>query len=59
LAVFDATRLYYGGVRVNFRKGSYLDLSAGRLRGGEVCASGQCITLPPFKGWKAAAHVHW
>jgi hypothetical protein len=59
LAVFDATRLYYGGVRVNFRKGSYLDLSAGRLRGGEVCASGQCITLPPFKGWKAAAHVRW
>jgi hypothetical protein len=59
LAVFDATCLYYGGVRVNLPKGSYLDFSAGRLRGGEVCAGGQCITLPPFKGWKLAAHLRW
>jgi hypothetical protein len=59
VAVFEATRLFYGGVRVNFRKGSYVDCSAGRLRGGEVCAGGQCITLPPFEGWKLAAHWRW
>lgn len=57
--VFDATRLFYGGLRVNFRRGSYLDCSGGRLRGGEVCAGGQCITLPPFRGWKLAAHLRW
>jgi hypothetical protein len=56
---FDATRLFYGGVRVNLPKGSYLDFSGGRLRGGEVCAGGQCITLPPYKGWKLAAHIRW
>jgi len=57
VAVFDSTRLYDGGIRVNFRKGSYAVLSGGRLRGGEVCAGGQCITLPPFKGWQIAAHI--
>jgi hypothetical protein len=59
LPVFDATRLYCGGLRVELPKGSYLDFSAGRLRGGEVCAGGQCIILPPFRGWKLAAHVRW
>lgn len=55
--VFASTRLYHGGLRVNLAKGSYLELSGGRLRGGEVCAGGQCIKLPPFKGWQLAAHL--
>jgi len=57
--VFDATRLFYGGLRINLARGSDLELSGGRLRGGEVCAGGQCITLPPFKGWKLAARLRW
>jgi len=57
--VFDATRLYSAGLRVNLAKGSYLDVSAGRLRGGEVCAGGQCVILPPFEGWKLAAHLRF
>ena len=59
VAVFGATRMYNAGIRVNLPKGAYVDLSGGRLRGGEVCAGGQCLTLPPFKGWKLAAHVRW
>lgn len=48
---------YSGGVRVNLRNGAYVELSGGRMRGGEVCSGGQCVVLPPFKGWKLAAHV--
>lgn len=59
VAVFDATRMFHGGIRVNLPKGSYVDLSAGRLRGGEVCAGGQCVTLPPFRGWQMMAHLRW
>ena len=59
VAVFDATRMYHGGIRVNLPKGSYLEGSAGRLRGGEVCAGGQCVTLPPFRGWQLMAHLRW
>jgi hypothetical protein len=57
VTVFDSTRLYHGGLRVNLPKGSYLEMSGGRLRGGEVCAGGQCVKLPPFKGWQIAAHL--
>jgi hypothetical protein len=51
--------MYYAGLRVNLRKDSYLELSGGRLRGGEVCAGGQCAILPPFRGWKLGAHLRW
>ncbi|MBI4913450.1 MAG: hypothetical protein HY823_11980 [Acidobacteria bacterium] len=47
---------YSAGVRANLRNGAYVELSGGRLRGGEVCSGGQCVTLPPFKGFKVAAH---
>jgi len=57
--VFDATRLYQAGARVNLARGSYLEGAAGRLRGGEVCAGGQCVTLPPFRGWRLAAHLRF
>ena len=59
VAVFQATRMYSAGIRVNLPKGGYLDFSAGRLRGGEVCAGGQCVILPPFEGWKLAAHLRF
>jgi hypothetical protein len=59
LPVFDATRLYCGGIRINLKEDSYLELSGGRQRGGEACAGGQCAILPPFRGWKLAAHVRW
>jgi hypothetical protein len=59
VAIFNATRMYSAEARVNFHQGSYVDLSGGRLRGGEVCAGGQCVNLPPFKGWKLAAHLRW
>lgn len=57
--VFDSTRLYQAGARVNLARDSYLEGSAGKLRGGEVCAGGQCVTLPPFKGWRLAAHLRF
>ena len=40
------------GLHVNFRRDSYFEFSTGRVRGGEVCASGQCFYVPPFRGWK-------
>jgi len=45
------------GVRITFGNGSYADLSGGRIRGGEVCAGGQCVILPASKGWKLLMHV--
>lgn len=49
--------MYNGGVRVNFGKGSYVEASGGKLRGGEVCAGGACVTLPPYQGWKLVASL--
>jgi hypothetical protein len=43
------------GCRINVRRDSYFEFSIGRVRGGEVCASGQCLYLPPFRGWKVGA----
>jgi hypothetical protein len=43
---------YSGGIRINIKRDSYVEFSPGALRGGEVCSAGQCVTLPPFKGWK-------
>jgi hypothetical protein len=40
------------GLHINFRRDSYFEFSTGRVRGGEVCASGQCFFVPPFRGWK-------
>jgi hypothetical protein len=42
------------GFRFNFRRDSYFEFSTGMLRGGEVCASGQCFYMPPFSGWKVS-----
>ncbi len=55
--VFDAHVLYSGGLRLQLPRDAYLDLSGGRQRGGQVCAGGQCIFLPPFRGWKAMVHL--
>jgi hypothetical protein len=40
------------GLRINVRRDSYIEFSTGRVRGGEVCSSGQCFYSPPFRGWK-------
>jgi hypothetical protein len=40
------------GLRINVKRDSYLEFSSGRVRGGEVCSSGQCFYSPPFRGWK-------
>lgn len=47
------------GFRVLLRKGSFIDLSGGRIRGGEVCSGGQCVILPASKGWKIVTHMRF
>jgi hypothetical protein len=53
---FGTSHLYSAGVRVTLRNGSFIDFSGGRLRGGQVCAGGQCILLPAYQGWKLVTH---
>lgn len=53
---FTSHRLHSGGFRVQIRKGSFIDLSGGSIRGGLVCSGGQCREMPDFKGWKLATH---
>jgi|GEM_PF-1358881 len=48
-----------GGFRFNFGKGSFLELSGGSFRGGEVCSGGQCVQMPSFRGFKAATHIRF
>lgn len=50
---------FSAGVRINLKQGAYVEASGGKLRGGEVCSGGQCVNLPPFKGWKLAAHFQF
>ncbi len=45
------------GFRFNFKRDSYLEFSTGMVRGGEVCASGQCFYMPPFSGWKVGIYT--
>ena len=45
------------GFRVNFRRDSYFEFLTGRVRGGEVCASGQCFFVPAFRGWRVGAFL--
>ncbi|MCE1230147.1 MAG: hypothetical protein LWX11_11760 [Firmicutes bacterium] len=52
-------RMNSGGIRINLKKGSYLDLSGGKMRGGEVCAGGQCVMLPAYRGWKISTHIRF
>jgi hypothetical protein len=40
------------GIHINVKRDSYVEVSTGRIRGGQVCASGQCFFVPPFRGWK-------
>lgn len=53
----DRHDFYSGGVRVNVLEGSYVELSGGTVRGGEVCAGGQCIFMPPFEGFKIGVYT--
>lgn len=46
-----------GGFRANLKRDSYFEFSTGSMRGGEVCASGQCVFLPPFRGWRIGVYV--
>lgn len=55
--VMDRNHFYSGGFRVNLREGAYAEAMAGTVRGGEVCSSGQCFYMPPFKGLKLSLYV--
>ncbi len=55
--VMGLNHLFSGGLRIQLKADRYLELSGGRLRGGEICAGGQCIFLPPYRGWKFG--LHW
>jgi hypothetical protein len=52
--VLDRRHFFCGGGRWNVGAGAYLEATAGAIRGGEVCAAGQCVVLPPFSGVKLA-----
>lgn len=56
---FDSHKAWSGGLRVNLWKGSFIDISGGRIRGGEVCSGGQCRMLPAYKGWKVATSLRF
>jgi hypothetical protein len=45
-------RFHSGGFRINIKRDSYFEFMTGSMRGGEVCSSGQCVFLPPFRGWR-------
>lgn len=57
--VMERNHMWSGGVRGNLKNGSYIEVSGGRQRGGEVCSGGTCLFLPPFHGWKLAAHMRF
>lgn len=56
IGALGGTVFLSAGLRVNLKGDAYLELSGGKQRGGLVCSGGQCVTLPPFKGWRLAAH---
>jgi len=53
----DRHHFHSGGIRINLKRDSYFELSVGETRGGEVCSSGQCVILPPFRGWRLGVFV--
>lgn len=56
---YNTHHLYSGGLRVNLKKGSFIELSGGKMHGGEVCSGGQCVQMPAFKGWKINTHFRF
>lgn len=56
---FNDNHLYSGGFRLNLSKGSFVELSGGKMHGGEVCSGGECVIMPAFKGWKLNTHFRF
>ena len=50
--VIDLNYFYSGGIKIYLSGGTAVELSGGTIRGGQVCAGGQCFVMPPFKGVK-------
>ncbi len=50
--VLDLNHFWSGGVKVYLKGGTAMEFSGGTIRGGQVCAGGQCFVAPPFKGFK-------
>jgi hypothetical protein len=53
----DRHDFFSGGIRVNIFEGSYVELSGGTVRGGQICAGGQCYFMPPFEGFKLGVYT--
>jgi hypothetical protein len=52
--VLDRRDFFSGGARIYLGSASYIEATIGTLRGGEVCAQGQCFYAQPFQGIKIA-----
>jgi hypothetical protein len=52
--VLDRSDFISGGARVYLNAATYIETTIGTLRGGEVCAQGQCFYVQPFQGFKVA-----
>jgi len=52
----NRNHFYSGGLKFYIKQDSYVEISGGSLRGGEVCSGGQCFYRPPFEGWKLSAY---
>ena len=52
--VLDRRDFFSGGARIYLGSASYIETTIGALRGGEICAQGQCFYAQPFRGFKIA-----
>ena len=52
--VLERQNFFSGGARIYLGSASYLEATVGSLRGGEICAQGQCFYVQPFQGFKVA-----
>jgi hypothetical protein len=52
--VMDRRDFFSGGARVYIGSASYIETTIGAMRGGEICAQGQCFYVQPFRGFKIA-----
>ncbi len=50
--IIDLNHFFSGGIKVYLSGGTVIEISGGTIRGGQVCAGGQCFVVPPFKGVK-------
>jgi hypothetical protein len=48
----NRNKFYSGGVKLYIGQAVVFEVSGGTIRGGQVCAGGQCFVIPPFEGIK-------